>query len=319
VRALGLALLLAAAVSSFGVLRSAPVGLGSHEQELATIRPIVYGKPVLFLTNDHFAQWELRGADLYVTSRLYVTRALPEHPEKLGGSPTDIDNFDSSDLDRMDYVITSGGAYTSEMPPNFHLVMRTASYELYQRFGPTPDREPYEPPGQPGADFDCNTPRGRQYLSQYAWAGVLPQPVVLDDWEGSVGVPGQTARIRVTLPRGRWDISLEYVSFTALVVRAPGLHKSIAANYGVIAPFWPAGTVTSDGQPFTLTVASKKRNWFARLLGTPRGAISPDANGFSPIRYVAFTVHGVTPRRVPARAACGRYVDWFAPAGSDMR
>jgi hypothetical protein len=318
-RGVGVVLLAAAVVSTLGVLRSAPVGLGSHEQELAAIRPIVYGKPVLFLTNDHFAQWELRGADLYVTSRLYVTRALPEHPEKYGGTPTDIDNFDSIDLDRMEYVITSGGAYTSEMPPNFHLALRTASFELYQRVGPTPEREPYEPPGQPGATFDCHTPRGHQYLTQYAWAGVLPEPVVLDGWSGSTGVPGRTARLRVSLPAGRWDISLQYVSFTSLVIQAPGLDKVIAPNYGVIAPYWPAGTVTSDGRPFTLSVTSKNRSWFARLLGAPEGAISPDATGFSPLREVAFTVHGATARRVPARQACGRYVDWFAPAGSAMR
>jgi hypothetical protein len=292
--------------------------MGSHEAELALMRPVVYGKPVLFLTNDHFAQWELRGADLYVTSRLYVTRALPEHPEKLGGTPTDIDNFESSDLDRMDYVITSAGAYSSEMPPNFRLVMRTASYELYRREGPTPEREPYELPGQPGAIFNCSTSRAQQYLAQFSWAGVLPDPVVVDDWQGSIGAPGHTARIRVSLPPGRWDISLEYLSLTKVVIRAPGLREVIAPNYGVIAPYWPAGTVTSSGRPFWLTATSDKLPWFGRLLGAPRGVISPGAPGLRPIWNVAFTVHGARPRRVPARAACGRYVDWFAPAGSDM-
>jgi len=319
VRVLGVVLFAAAAVSTLGVLRSAPVGLGSHEQELDAIRPIVYGKPVLFLSNDHFAQWELRGADVYVTNMLYVTRALPESPLKHGGSPTDVDSFQSSDLDRMDYVLTSAGAYSSEMPPNFHLVLRTASYALYHRVGPTPDRAPYEPPGQPGAIFDCTTARARQYLAQYQWAGVLPQPVVLDNWQGSMGVPGRAARIRVSLPAGRWDISLQYVSFTGLVVQAPGLHQVIAANYGQISPYWPAGTVTSRGVPFTLSVTSKRRSWFGRLLGSPRGDISPDTPGHTPIWHVAFTIHGATPRRVPARQACGRYVDWFAPAGSAMR
>jgi hypothetical protein len=317
-RALGAVLFLAAGISSLGVLRSAPVGLGSHEQELAAIRPIVYGKPVLFLANDHFAQWELRGADLYVTSIIYVTRTLPGHGQKYGGIPNDIDNFESSDLDRLDYVLTSAGAYTSEFPPNFHLVMRTPSYELFRRIGPTPVREPYEPPGVPGAVFDCGTEKAKQFLAQYQWAGVVPRPVVLTDWQGSIGVPGHSARIHVSLPAGRWDISLQYVSYTSVVVQGPGVHQVLAPNYGVIAAYWPAGTLTSDGRPFWLTATSRPRNWFARLLGSPRGAISPDSPRHTPIWHVAFTVHGASPRRVPARAACGRYVDWFAPAGSDM-
>jgi hypothetical protein len=295
------------------------VGLGSHERELAEIRPIVYGKPVLFLANDHFAQWELRGADLYVTSKLYVTRQLPPHPEKGQGIPTDIDSFESSDLNRMDYILTPGGAYGSEIPPNFRLARRTRSYALYRRAGPTPAREPLEPPGQPGAIFNCSSARGRQYLAQYRWAGVLPTPVVLTGWHGSIGVPGHTARIQVTLPRGRWDISLQYVSFTKLVVQAPALDTVIPANYGVIAPFWPAGTLTTDGRSFTLSVTSERRTWFARLLGNPRADLSPDSTRMTPIWHVAFTRHGATPQRVDVHAACGRYVDWFAPAGSTMR
>ncbi|HZU40368.1 MAG TPA: hypothetical protein VE992_04915, partial [Solirubrobacteraceae bacterium] len=78
-RGLGVVLLGAAVVASFMVLRSTPVGLGPHEHELALMRPLVRGKPVLFITNDHFAQWELRGARVYVTTGLYVPAQLPMH------------------------------------------------------------------------------------------------------------------------------------------------------------------------------------------------------------------------------------------------
>ncbi len=152
VRVLGGVLLVAAVVSTFTVLRSAPVGLGSHEQELAAIRPLVRGKPVLFLSNDHFAQWELRGADVYVTTNLYVSGQLPMHLQKTGnrpGEPADADSYESGDLDRMDFIVTPAAKYQSEIPPNFHLVMRTASFALYHRVGYTPHREPLEPPGQP--------------------------------------------------------------------------------------------------------------------------------------------------------------------------
>jgi hypothetical protein len=313
-------LIAGAIVSTFAVLRSAPVGLGSHEQELAKMRPLVQHKSVLFLSNDHFAQWELRGARLYVTSPLYAPASLPIHPQKPGGPPVtgaDADNYESSDLDKMDFIVTPGAPYRSEIPPNFRLVRRTASYELFRRTGATPVREPYEPVDQPGAVYDCLA-RGSRFLKQYRWAGVLPNPVVSTDWRGSIGVPGRTATMHVSLPPGRWDVSLQYVSFTGLVVRGPQLDQQIAPNYGLINEFWPAGTLKSTGRPFTLSVTSVRRPWFGRLLGPPRSSISADTPRLTPLWHVAFTRHGATPLRVPLAQACGRYVDWYAPAGSSM-
>jgi hypothetical protein len=318
-RALGMVLVSAAAVSTLGQLRSAPVGLGQHEQELAAIRPLVRGAPVLFLANDDFAQWELRGARLYVTGRLYVPGQLGGHPQKFGGLPPDVDDYESSDLNQMAYVITPAASYQSELPPNFRLAARTPSYALYRRLGPTPVREPLEPAGQPGAVFDCGSAQGKEYLAQYHWAGVLPPAVVSSDWRGSIGVPGRTARVRIHLPAGAWDVSLQYLSFTDLAVRAPDLRKTIPPNYGTIAAYWPAGTVISRGRAFTLTIAARKRTWFGQLLGSPRPANSPDSPARTPIWHVAFTRHGATVQRMPANQACGRYVDWFAPAGSTMR
>jgi hypothetical protein len=308
-------------VSTFSVLRSAPVGLGPHEQELASMRPLVHGRSVLFLANDHFAQWELRGSRVYVTTSLYVPAALPMHPQKPGGRPVDgadVDNYESGDLDKMDFILTPGGSYRSEIPPNFRLVERTPSYELYRRAGPTPAREPLEPVDQPGAILNCSRAPGKQYLTRYRWAGVLPTPLVRTDWQGSIGVPGHTATMRVALPRGRWDVSLEYISFTGLVVRAPALDKVIAPNYGLIAEYWPAGTLTSSGKGFTLSLTSQKRSWFGRLLGSGRSSVTADTPKLTPLWRVAFTRHGATPQRVPVGQACGRYVDWFAPAGSSM-
>jgi hypothetical protein len=47
-----------------------------------------------------------------------------------------------------------------------------------------------------------------------------------------------------------------------------------------------------------------------------RAALSP---GLRPLYRAAFTRHGETPRRLPVNQACGKYVDWYAPAGSKMR
>jgi hypothetical protein len=124
--------------------------------------------------------------------------------------------------------------------------------------------------------------------------------------------------VRVRLPRGRWDVSLQYVSATPVDVRAPGLSKSIAANFGRSTSYWPAGTLTSDGRSLTLSVTAQGRSWFGRLLGEPRSVLAAALPDRTPIGQVAFTRHGATPQRVPSTAACGRYVDWFAPAGSAM-
>jgi hypothetical protein len=296
------------------------VGLGEHEKEFAQIRSLVQRQPVLFLDNDHFGQWELRGASpIYTTGVLYSPVSLGQHATKRGGLRIDVDNYGRRELDSVDWIVVAGAAYRSEIPPNFRLALRTRSYDLFHRRGPTPVRQPIEQPGTPGTVFDCNSARGRAYRQRYAWAGVLPRPIVSTDWRGSIARPGETARLIVTLPRGRWDVSLRFMSTTPLTVRGPGLETHLAANFGLITSFWPAGTVTSDGRPLTLTVTSDQRTWFARLLGPPRklrAALSP---GMRPLWHVAFTRAGATPRRVPVREACGRYVDWFAPAGSSMR
>lgn len=320
-RVLGGVLLGAAVVSTFVALRSAPVGLGSHEQELARMRPIIGKKPVLFLSNDHFAQWELRGAQVYVSTALYAPASLPIHLQKQSGppgDPVDVDNYESSELDRIDFIVTPAAHYQSEIPPNFQPVLHTASYELYRRAGPTPAREPIEPPGQPSAVLDCTSPVGKTDLAQYRWAGVVPTPYVTTDWHGTVGVPGHTATLQVRLPAGQWDVSVQYLSYTSVVVRAPQLRDVIAPNYGLINQYWPAGTLTSNGRTLRLTLHAENRSWFGRLLGSPRSLISEDSPGMTPLWHVAFTRHGVTPQRVPVAAACGRWVDWLAPAGSTM-
>jgi hypothetical protein len=156
-------------------------------------------------------------------------------------------------------------------------------------------------------------------LRKYAWAGVLPRPVVSESWQGSIAQPGGSAQTTVALPRGRWDVSLQYQSRTDVDLRAPGLRTSLPASFGSIVAFWPAGTLTSRGGRVSLALTAHKRNWFGRLIGHSRPDRAPSAPGAAPLWHVAFTRHAETPRRVPARAACGRYVDWFAPAGGAMK
>ena len=60
--ALGIVLVLAAAGSSFLVIRNAPVGPDSHAGQLESLRGLVADEPVLFLGRDDFIGWELRGS-----------------------------------------------------------------------------------------------------------------------------------------------------------------------------------------------------------------------------------------------------------------
>jgi hypothetical protein len=319
-RVAGLALFAGAAISSFAVLRSAPVGLGSRDQEFDAIRRYVRHEPTLFLDNDHFAQWELRGAKpLYTTNALYAPGHLGMHPQKLGGMPIDVDNYGSRDLDKARYIVVSNGRYRSEIPPNWRLVLHTPSYDLFRRRGRTPEREPLEPLGYPGTVVDCRAERAKFYLKRYKWAGVLPRPVVTTTWRGSIAKPGETATTTVKLPRGLWDVSVQYLSRTPVTVRAPGLTHVLAPNFGLITSYSSAGTLTSGGGPVTVSLTGHKRNWFGRLIGGPRAMHAPLSPGMKPLYTIAFTRHDETPRRTLSRNSCGRYADWFAPAGSHMR
>lgn len=314
-RAAGVVLLAGVVVSTGGVLRSAPVGLGSRDAEFAEIRPLVRDKAVLFLDNDHFGQWQLRGAKpLYTTNNLYAPDRLTLRKAKERGALVDVDNYGGRELDRVDYIVVAGGRYRSQIPPNFRLALQTASYEVFERRGPTAARTPIDPPSQPGAVLECDSELVRRHARDHEWAGVVPGPVVRSDWRGSIARPGGEAWMTVTLPRGRWDLSLQYLSATPVSVRAPGLAAELAPNFGLITAFWPAGSVTSDGRPFRLTVKAAERTWFARLLGRPRPMRAALAPGLRPLWGAAFTRRGATPRRIPLREACGRYVDWLAQA-----
>ena len=82
----------------------------------------------------------------------------------------------------------------------------------------------------------------------------------------------------------------------------------LPANYSANPGYWNGGTLTSGGGPLTLSVTAGQKPWFGRLLGSPGKAVGPL---FPLVRNLALTRHATTPRRVPAKTACGRYVDWF--------
>jgi hypothetical protein len=157
--ALAAVFVLAAAGSSFLVLRQAPVSPPEHPAELAQIREAVAGDPVLFLGRDDFIAWHLRGSpvsthlqNFFSTGRVPASEDYPENAESFGFGAVSAET-----LDRFGWVLTSSSAYASAAPENFELAERTPSYALYRRTGPTGARA--LPPGDAGrfASLACET------------------------------------------------------------------------------------------------------------------------------------------------------------------
>ncbi len=312
-RLIGVVLLVGASLSSLLVLRSTVASLG-QQSEFAKLRQAIGIENVLFLGDDHFTQWNLHGTTVYSTDALYAPRYLRQRLLKRGGTTVDVDNYSAADLDEMRWLITTNAPFQSAVPPNFRPTLRTRSFVLYRREGPTPDRVPAEGLSVPYGRLDCASALVREQLATHPRARVVPAPIMGPRWRGSISKPGHAATLRVALPRGRWDLSLQYLSATGAEVSAPGLRAQLPVYLGRPSPYWFAGTLTSPGGGVTVTIRSLPRSWFGQLLG-PTGGIHVAGTPFDePLRFIAFTRHGATGRLVPSAQACGRWVDWLIGA-----
>jgi hypothetical protein len=317
-RALGIVLAVGAAVSSFLALRDAPVGPTSHERQLRRLAARIDGRSVLYLNADDFAQWDLRGTRVAVPPLLYAPSIAPRRRAKPAAetAPTDLDSFDPATLDRYEYVIASAAAYQSRPSFNFRLAARTSDFVLWRRAGLTPPRSIIEPTRAPGAVLDCSSARGRRILAAGGTAATLPEPVVgaRSAWSAQPFTAGRSAAQTLQVPAGRWDVSLQYVSNTALDVRGPGMSVRVPANLERLSNFWPAGTVVQPRSgPLTIRVTTGHPGAVGRLLGAPARTRALGPRDHAPLGALALTRSGARPRIVPLRQACGRYVDWYRP------
>jgi hypothetical protein len=294
-RALAVVIGLAAAASSFLALRDGPVGPTAHAQELATLRPQLGHHSTLFMGRDDYAQWELHGARLAASHQLYAPIRLFPRPSKPveDPDPIDFDAFLPAQLDGFYYVIAPNSPYQSSAPPNFHVVASTRSYVLWKRSGRTPLRWPVDPHGAPGGTLNCRSGFGRLRL-------------------GGAG-PRATATVR--LGRGAWDLSMQYTATTGLDIRAGDLRGTLPASLDRLGPYFRVGTVrVRRAGPVTVKVTARPMNALGRLLGAPGATRALNSPGDLPLNRLAFTRHGARERVVPVHQACGRYVDWVAPA-----
>ena len=317
--ALALALAAGIALSSFPVLRQAPVAPSDHADQLADLRPLVQGNKVLFLGRDNFIAYELRGSRPFTAVRNYYdpNYVRPNLRLKDVFRKFDFDSVRPATLGRFPYVITTRAAYASGPPPAFEPLRVTADFVLWKRTGPVGERRTLAEGDRPGEPLDCSSSQGRRLrLGGGTAIAFAAPPVIGGTWSPSPTVEsGSASSQELTLPRGRWRISVQYDSTRALRISAPGMAATLPPNldYRGSVPFHAAGelTVRRHG-PVRFTASVERPPLAGRLLGAYSvahlGAIaaSPAAGDQS-----GGPLPGLGERRVRLRRACGRYLDWF--------
>src|SRR6201996_7608024 len=318
--ALAVVFLAGAVWSTFLALRDAPVGPPGHGAQLEAFLPIVHGKPVLYAGQDRYAAYELLGADTHVPLVEFPDKKVSPNAEKPfdtgdAYSPIDFDSFNRGTLDRFPYVVTSRGAWNSEAPPNFKRIAKTADFILWERTGPTPHRRHVLLEGtEAGALAHCNSPEVRILLQSGGKASVFGETTIGTKpmWsDGSILGNGETTSQILNLPKGTWDLSLQYFSPFALSITAPGFTEELIAALDGQRPntislnnngqFWPAGKFQSKGGKVEFSVNAAPADWIQSLTGYDAKA------------YVGELVATkAEPRKtMPLSKACGEWIDWY--------
>ncbi len=325
-----------AGYSSFLALRDTVVAPHDRLQELSAFQDEVNGQKVLALTSDRFTDYGLRTAEVW-SPAFNAELRTPSAVTKSQRLPIDFDSVPTNGtkagpgLNDFPYAVTTSAIYQSQAPPGWTLVASTPSYRLWKRTGTTPPIANLYEEARPGRVLRCNRPK----LAPFARAGGQaltwqPRNVIAKRlyWKagghaGSLGEggvtaaksapidnqlsPGQTASQTITLPPGRWELSLQYVSpVTGVTVKAPGVdvHLSPGVDAAIPyrpdqGPYWPVGEVTSQGGPVTVSVTADDVNWFQSLIGVDAPAVIGNLTAVNPDGF----------KVVPTAQACKLFVD----------
>lgn len=322
--ALAIGFMLAATASSVVTLRGAIVGPAEHSDELAQLRPMLEDRRTLFLGQDDYVYWELRGARVsapvaYIGDPLVPFNLRPEKGFTLN-LPVDFDSLDRGNLDQFEYVVMPRSNFTSAPPPNWREVRTTKSYAVFERRGPTLNREILGEREGPGQVLDCSRPDHRSLSRRDGEASVRDRPRLVDPsaWRvvsgrarpadyGFAGVPNDgRAVLEAQVPVGFWRVAMQYFSPEQLRVKASslspdragaGLRTALPPSEEYAGPYWDLGPVLSLGRRVRIEVEPETR----LLAGRPAAAR---------LGTVVFTREGPA-EVVPLEEACGRYVDWF--------
>jgi hypothetical protein len=319
-RRLGLALAgvfaVVAIASSFLVLRQAPVGPQAHMDELAQIRPLVESRKLLFLGRDNFVLYELRGARPFTHVRNFYDPFFvkPNFDLKDVASKFDFDSVTARKLARFPYVLTTRAGYASGPPPSYRPVAQTDSYVLWQKHG-SARRLPLERGPEPGREIRCGT-HGAPRTAVFDRPPV--GPVLAWSPSGTVE-SGDSASLTLELPRGRWNLSLQYDATRPVTLTGPSFRATLPGNldYRGVTPYWPAGTIDSRRGGTLITATVEEPTLAGRLLGAHSvahlGGLAATRAGPGYARAAAPTP-GEGERIVRGPGACGRYGDWQAAA-----
>jgi hypothetical protein len=305
----GVAFALLALFSSSLALRASPVMGQEQVTELAALRPLIGSSPTLFLGNDDFVAWELGGADLGYFDDASVVKpvipptsaATPQTKVWSYGDEIDFDSVTPSELDRYRYVITTSGAYASAPPTNFHLIRAERLYDLWERSGPTAPRSLLAGSPAPGELVDCATPAGRTLSHRPGLAATFASPV---DAGAIPFMPaGTAAGTTIALPRGRWNLSIDYTSSETLQLTVGGTRFVLPANLSRPGPYYAVGTVESSGRrPLTVSLYEVHPS---RLAGSQDIGV---------VSSLVATRDPDPETLVPLARSCGRYVEWYQPS-----
>jgi hypothetical protein len=292
-----------AAYSSYRSLQSAPVQTPEAGRELAAFHHLTGDATVLFLGIDDWAPWELR--DSPVATLSYPTESVggvasPPNKPFAGGQSLDFDSVIPNALNNFPYVIAPNTAFASQPPSNFHLVASRRLYQLWRRTGPTPQFESMDSPGIPGRVLDCHSTTGRQLAASSGVASLMAQPLTAP---GVQLAPGGARTVRLALPQGRWQISIQYTSTVDMTFAAHGERYAMPPYLGRPGAYFNVGAVTGagTGSPISLRISADRPSF-----------LSGDT-AYADVFTIAATRIPDVRKLVPLRRACGKYVDWFRP------
>jgi hypothetical protein len=294
---LGLVLLLRVGGDDLRALRWSPVGPTGHAEQLETFRPLLAGKPTLFLGNDEFILWELAGSPVQWAA-VAATPEVPLRPQKKWeyGEALDFDSVGADTLNDYGWIVTPNDAASSAPPPQLHLVRSTEDFRLWKRVGRVRERSILGEGEWPGAVLRCDTEKGRAIVASGGVAAVRRPPIVAPVPPAAAG---STVSARLDLPAGEWELETPYTSPLPVDVTAPGLSATLAANLDRGGPRLPIGRVTVRRPP-PLPISFHVHDT----------ALAP------PTAVAIFNSVVATPasdrvRIVSIGRACGKYVDWY--------
>ena len=200
-------------------------------------------------------------------------------------------------------------------PPNFKRIAETADFILWERTGQTPrDHHVLLEGTEAGALAHCGSPEVRILLQSGGKASVFGETTIgtKPEWSnGSTLGNGETTSQTLELPKGTWDLSLQYFSPFALSISAPGFNEELIAALDGQRPntislnnngqFWPAGKLQSPGGKVEFTIHAAPADWFQSLTGW-------DAKAY--IGEIVAT-KAEPHKTIPLSKACGRWIDWY--------